>query len=61
MNLNAKYRKTEETEPNTLRIKKLVMRLSIGDNNLAEKIKQSFNLAKSAGQELDLTFSRPLA
>ena len=37
--------------------KKLVVRLRIGDSNLADDIKQAFNLAKSSGQELDLTFS----
>jgi ribosomal protein L5 len=61
MNVHAKSREAEEAEQNALRIKKLVMRMSIGDSNLSEEIKQAFNLAKSSGQELDLTFSRQTA
>ena len=61
MNLRPKSREAEEAEQNTLRIKKLAVRLTIGEGNLAEEIKKAFDLAKSSGQELDLTFSRPTA
>jgi hypothetical protein len=60
MNLQAK-RQAEEAEQNRLRIKKLVMRLKIGDSDLAEEEQQAFHLAKSSGQELDLMFSQQAA
>ena len=41
-----------------MKIKKLAMQLSIGNSNLPYEIKRAFDLAKSSGQELDLTFSR---
>ena len=56
MNLRAKSRKTE-AEDERRRLKRLALRLAVGDGNLARQIMQAFNLAKSSGQELDLTFT----
>jgi len=41
-----------------MKIKRLALQLSIGNSNLSHEIKRAFDLAKSSGQELDLTFSR---
>ena len=57
MNLENKSRTTEAGVNPGMKIKKLALRLSIGNSNLANEIKKAFDLAKSSGQELDLTFS----
>jgi len=57
MNLENKSRQSEPDCPSGLKIKRLALRLTIGDSNLAHEIKRAFDLAKSSGQELDLTFS----
>jgi hypothetical protein len=56
MNPQTKHREADETEKDMLRIKKLPMRLAVGDDHLENKIKRAFELAKSSGHELDLTF-----
>ena len=61
MKSKTKSRATEEGVPTGLKIKKLAVRLSIGDSNLASEIKKAFDLAKSSGQELDLIFSHGTA
>ena len=40
------------------KIKKLVLPMDTSKSNLAQEIKRMFDMAKSAGQELDLTFSQ---
>jgi hypothetical protein len=45
-----------EAAPNR-KIKKLDVQLDIRNSNLVHEIKQAFDLAKSSGHELDLTFS----
>ncbi len=40
------------------KVKNLSMQLNAGHSNLAHEIKQAFDLAKSSGLELDLTFTR---
>ena len=57
MNRETKSHNADEGVPAGLKIKKLAMQLSIGNSNLAIEIKKAFDLAKSSGQELDLTFS----
>lgn len=56
MNAQNKNRDMESADQDMLRIKKLPMRLAVGDDNLENKIKRAFELAKSSGHELDLTF-----
>ncbi|MGO8837709.1 MAG: hypothetical protein ACLQAH_06560 [Limisphaerales bacterium] len=57
MNLEKKSRQADEGVKSGLKIKKLALRLTIGNSNLATEVKRAFDLAKSSGQELDLTFS----
>jgi hypothetical protein len=38
------------------KVKKLTLRVNASQSNLAGEIKRMFNMAKSSGQELDLTF-----
>ncbi len=57
MNLKKKSRQADEGVKSGLKIKKLALRLTIGNSNLATEVKRAFDLAKSSGQELDLTFS----
>ncbi len=40
------------------KIKKIAMQLDARQSDLAQEIKRLFDLAKSAGQELDLTFNQ---
>jgi hypothetical protein len=61
MNLQNKSRHGDEGVKPGLKIKKLALRLTIGNSNLANEIKRAFDLAKSSGQELDLTFSHETA
>ena len=56
MNAQNKMRNAESAEPDPFKVKKLPMRLAVGDDNLERKIKGAFDLAKSSGFELDLTF-----
>ena len=57
MKSKTQSRGTEEGIQPGLKIKKLVLQVSIGDRNLANEVKKAFDLAKSSGLELDLTFS----
>jgi len=57
MNLEKKSRQADDSVKSGLKIKKLALRLTIGNSNLATEVKRAFDLAKSSGQELDLTFS----
>ena len=56
MNAQNKSRNTEHGDQDRLMIKKLLMRVPVSDDNLDRKIKRAFDLAKSSGHELDLTF-----
>jgi len=58
MNQEKKSRHGDEGVNPGLKIKKLALQLTIGNSNLTYEIKRAFDLAKSSGQELDLTFSR---
>ena len=58
MNLENKSRAADQGVNPGLKIKKLVLRMDVGKSNLAREIKRVFDLAKSSGQELDLTFSQ---
>jgi len=57
MKLETKSRTAEGGVAPGLKVKKLALKLSISSSNLASEIKRAFDLAKSSGQELDLTFS----
>ena len=48
---------TEMIEAERPIIKTLDLRLGVGDPNLGKSVKRSFDLAKSAGRELDVLFS----
>lgn len=39
------------------KVKKLDLRLAVTDHDLGNEVKKAFELAKIAGQELDLVFS----
>jgi hypothetical protein len=38
--------------------KRLALRIEVGKSNLASEVKRVFDMAKSSGLELDLTFSQ---
>lgn len=57
MKVKCKCYKPEYVVKDGPRVKTLGMWFSAADHDLAEKVKRAFNLAKSSGQELDLTFS----
>jgi hypothetical protein len=57
MNQQKKSQQTDESVNPGQKIKRLAAQLTIGDSNLAGEIKRMFDLAKSSGQELDLTFN----
>lgn len=40
------------------KVKKVVMAIEVGNSNLGPEVKRMFDLAKSSGLELDLTFSQ---
>jgi hypothetical protein len=56
MNLRTKSREAETADEDMPRVKRLPIRLAISDDNLENKIRRAFELAKSSGHELDLTF-----
>jgi len=56
MNSRTKAHEAEDADQGGLKIKKLALRLTINNRNLEKEIKRAFDLAKSSGQELDLTF-----
>ena len=57
MNSRTKSYEDKAAVQGGLKIKKLALRLTINNRNLEKEIKRAFDLAKSSGQELDLTFS----
>ena len=60
MNTKINSKRPEYVIRQTPRIKTLNLHLSVTEADLAERVRRAFDLAKSAGQELDLTF-RPQA
>ncbi len=56
MNSRTRSTEAEEADKGALKIKKLALRLTINQRDLEQEIMRAFDLAKSAGQELDLTF-----
>ncbi len=56
INSRTKSHEAEDADQGGLKVKKLALRLTINNRNLEEEIKRAFDLAKSSGQELDLTF-----
>ena len=58
MNRKIKFYNAEYVINNNLpKVRTLDMRLAVTDRDLGEEIKRIFELAKSSGQELNLTFS----
>jgi hypothetical protein len=58
MNLEHKSRLADEPVNPGMKLKKIALRMNADDSNLASQIKRVFDMAKSSGQELDLTFSQ---
>ena len=56
MNSRINTHKTQEADQGASKIKTLALRLTINQRNLEDEIKRAFDLAKSSGHELDLTF-----
>jgi hypothetical protein len=56
MNTKDNSYKPEYAVNNASRIKKIGLRLAVTEQNFQDEVKSAFALAKSAGQELDLTF-----
>ena len=58
MNEEIKFYKPEfAIKNNAPKVKKLGLRLTVTDNDLKDEVKRAFDLAKIAGQELDLVFT----
>jgi hypothetical protein len=57
MNAKNKSYRPEYVVKDRPRVKTLGMWFSPADHDLTEKVKRAFDLAKSGGQELNLTFS----
>jgi len=45
----------------TPKVKKLDLRLSVTSKNLRDEVKRAFDLARTAGQELDIIFSQAIS
>ncbi|MGA2245064.1 MAG: hypothetical protein ABSH48_08700 [Verrucomicrobiota bacterium] len=58
MNLENPLRQMNRGVNPGAKIKKVALKIEVGKSNLALEIKRLFDLAKSSGQELDLTFSQ---
>jgi hypothetical protein len=58
INLEPKSHTADQGVNPGLKIKKLVLRMDASQSNLAREIKRVFDMAKSSGQELDLTFGQ---
>jgi hypothetical protein len=56
MNLETKIPKAAAGVQKDRKVRTLGLRLTVGNRDLASEIKRAFDLAKSSGQELDLTF-----
>lgn len=54
---NHQFKSHTSVKASNAKTKTLVMRMEIGNANLTHEIKRVFDMAKSSGQELDLTFS----
>ena len=57
MNTEIKSPKSDAPPPSAAKIKTLNLELAVSERDLQNEIKNIFDLAKSAGQELNLTFS----
>ena len=57
MNTAIKNHRMEEGNPNAPKKRTLDLQLSISHPELEVEVKKAFNLAKSSGQELNLSFS----
>lgn len=58
MNANTKsYKPIFVINDKTRKVKTLDLRLAVNGRNLGKEVKKAFEMAKSAGQELDLVFS----
>ena len=60
MNARIRPEKPEYVLRQTPKLKTLNLNLSVSEEDLAERVRRAFELAKSSGHELDLTF-RPQA
>jgi hypothetical protein len=56
MNTASRYHRAEETDKDAPKTKKLDMRLTVTKQDLGNEVKRVFDLAKSSGQDLNLTF-----
>ena len=61
MNSKTKSNRAEYAVRQTPKIKTLGLRLTVSRPNLEMEVRRAFDLAKSAGQELNLTFSNGLS
>ena len=57
MNLETKSYKVEYAVSEAPKIKTFGLRLAANDRDLEKQVQRAFDLAKSAGKELDLVFS----
>jgi hypothetical protein len=55
---NKSYKAAFVIDDKKPKVKTLGLRLTVTDSNLMDEVKEAFNLAKTAGQELDLMFSQ---
>jgi hypothetical protein len=58
MNLKTKSYKTEYAVSEAPKLKTFGLRLIANDRDLEKQVQRAFDLAKSAGKELDLVFSQ---
>ncbi len=61
MNTKTKSDRVEYAWRQAPKIKTLGLRLAVSRPNLEKDVRRAFDLAKSAGQELNLTFSNGLS
>jgi hypothetical protein len=57
MNLETKFQRAANAVKQIRKIKTLDRRLTVSNCDLGSEIKRAFDLAKSSGHELNLTFS----
>jgi hypothetical protein len=57
MNLAKRLPQAKRDENTGQKVKKVELQIEVGNSNLGHEVKRMFNLAKSSGLELDLTFS----
>jgi hypothetical protein len=58
MKTGMKLYKSKHDSKDAPKVKTLAMQLSITNHDLGVEVRRAFNLAKSSGQELNLSFSR---